>query len=273
MAPFHRIVPERGPRNSTALLRSLWSSGGRLCFYPSCGNRLLSPLLRLKSDVFVFSDYYPRSLAGRRRFWAGIVNDFASRGIPLSLLYATETTRVARAADKWVFLFFEDNNRVLARIAETGWKIAQFFSVNDGCMEGGNYECVNEDPCMGKWLALMEDGGDYFTTHSSLLEKPSPWHSPRAHASFKTHFLHSSGTHFFLSRLLIKRSNPRDPRFNPEDPCALEVFEPPLRDEVPRPENWRQTGSAAAAELEALRPFRTPLDHGMIAHYHPVRSP
>jgi hypothetical protein len=197
MTPFPPIIRERGLRNSSALLRSLWSSQSRLCFYPSCGNRLLSPLIRLKSDVFVFSDYYPRSLTVRRQFWAGIVNDFASRGVPLSLLYATETARVARAVDKWVFLFFEDNNRVLARIAETGWKIAQFFSVNDGCFEGGNYECVNEDPFMGKWLALMEEGGDYFTTHSSMLENAAPWYSPRAHASFKTHFFAQLGSAFF----------------------------------------------------------------------------
>jgi len=243
-----------------------------MCFYPSCGNRLLSPLLQLKSDVFVFSDYYPRSLAGRRLFWSGIGEEFASRGIPLSLLYATKTARVARSADKWVFLLFEDNNHALERIAKTGWKIAQFFSVNDGCMEGGNYECVNEDPFMGKLLALMEDGGDYFTTHSSLLEKTFPWYAPRTHPSFKTHFLHGSGTHFFLTRLLIKR-DPRDPLFNPESPTAPEIFEPPILDNVQRPENWRQIGSGAAVELAALRPFRTGGDHGMIAHYHLRQSP
>ncbi len=272
MTPHLPSLLGRGLRNTGALLRSLLSNGRRLCFYPSCGNRLLSPLFQLKSDVFVFSDYYPRNLAGRRRFWAGIVGDFASRGVQLSLVYATKTVRVARSRDKWLFLFFEDNNRVLERIAGAGGKIAQLFSVNDGCMEGGNYECVNEDPFMGKWLALMEDGGDYFTTHSSLLEKPVPWHSPRTHASFKTHFLHGSGTHFFLTRLLIKR-RPGDPLLNPEDPSAPEIFEPPVLDEIPRPETWLQIGSAAAAEIAALRPFRTPGDHGMIAHYHLTQSP
>ena len=47
--------------------------------------RLLSPLLQLKSDVFVFSDYYARSLPGRRRFWAGIVEDFARRDLAVAL--------------------------------------------------------------------------------------------------------------------------------------------------------------------------------------------
>lgn len=272
MRPTTPSRPGHGPRNTHKLLRSLLSEGGRLCFYPSCGNRLISPLLQLKSDVFVFSDYYPRNLEGRRRFWAGIVGDFTGRGVPLSLVYATKTVRVATSGDKWLFLFFEDNNRVLKRIAAAGWKIAQLFSVNDGCMEGGNYECVNEDPCMGKWLALMETGGEYITSHSSVLQKPVPWHSPRAHHSFKTHFQHDSGTQLFLTRLLIKRCNPKDPLFNPEDPSALEVFEPPVRDEIPRPEDWRQTGIAAAAELDVLRPFRTPLDQGMLAHYHVRRS-
>ncbi len=264
-------IPGHGLRNTAALLRRLHIPGNRLCFYPSCGDRLLSPLLQLKSNVFVFSDYYPRNLSGRRKFWAGIAADFAGRGIPLSLLYATRTARVAKAGDKWILLFFEDNNRVLERIAEAGWKIAQFFSVNDGCMEGGNYECVNEDPFMGKRLALMEDGGDYFTTHSSLLEKTVPWHSPRTHASFKTHFLHGSGTHFFLTRLLIKR-HPRNPLLNPQVPSAPEIFEPPVLDNVPRPGDWREIGEAAAAEITALRPFRLERDHGMLAHYHLARS-
>ena len=267
MDPSPPSVPDHGLRNSTALLRTLRSSGSHLCFYPSCGNRLLSPLLQLKSDVFVFSDYYPRTLAGRRRFWAGIVEDFASRGLELSLLYATKTARVARAAEKWIFLFFEDNNRALARIGEAGWKIAQFFSDNDGCLEGGNYECVNEDPFMRKWLGLMENGADYFTTHAPSLQRPVLWHSPRTHPSFKAHFLHRSGRHFFLTRLLIRR-RPTDPLFKPEAPSALEIFEPLVPDDTPRPENWRKIGDAAGAELAALRPFRTLRDRGMIAHYH-----
>lgn len=272
MTPNLPSLPSRGLRNTDALLRSLLTPGRRLCFYPSCGNRLLSPLFQLKSEVFVFSDYYPRNLAGRRRFWAGIIGDFADRGVQLSLVYATKTVRVARSVDKWLFLFFEDNNRALERIVEAGGKITQFFSVNDGCMEGGNYECVNEDPFMGKWLGLMEDGGDYFTTHSSLLEKVFPWYIPRTHPSFKPHFEHGSGTHFFLTRLLIKR-RPDDPLFNPEAPSGLEIFEPPVLDLSTRPQSWREIGQAAAAELAVLRPFRTHQDQGMIAHYHLVRSP
>jgi hypothetical protein len=215
----------------------------------------------------VFSDYYARSPEGRRRFWAGIVKDFARRGVPLSLLYATKTARVARSAGKWLFLFFEDNNRVLERLAEGDWKIAQFFSANDGCMEGGNYECVNEDPFLGKWLGLAEEGADYFTTHSALLQTPVPWYLTTRRAKFKTHLQHGSGTHFFLTRLLIKRSA-EDPLRNVNDPNTSEIFEPPVRDQARRPENWPQIGSAAASELAQLRPFRTLRDTGMIAHYH-----
>lgn len=272
MPPPFPSQPDHGLQNTAALLRRLHSPERRLCYYPSCGNRLLSPLLQLKSDVFVFSDYYARSLPGRRRFWAGIVEDFARRGVPLSLVCATKTARVARAAGKWLFLFFEDNNRALERIALAGWKIAQFFSVNDGCMEGGNYECVNEDPFIGKWLGLAEEGADYFTTHSALLQKAVPWYLATRRAKFKTHFLHGSGTHFFLTRLLIRRS-PGDPLLDPEAPSAPEIFEPPVLDEVPRPQNWRETGSAAAVEMAGLVPFRTTQDHGMIAHYHLTRNP
>jgi hypothetical protein len=272
MRPPRTDIPSHGLPNTAALLRGLHSPGNRLCFYPSCGDRLLSPLLQLKSNVFVFSDYFPRDLSSRRKFWAGIVADFAGRGIPLSLLYATRTARVAKSGDKWILLFFEDNNRVLERIAVAGWKIAQFFSVNDGCMEGGNYECVNRDPCMGRWLDLMENGGDYFTTHSAPLQNPLPWFSPRVHPSFKTHFLHASGARFFLTRLLIRRCS-NNPLADAEEPAVPEIFEPPVRDEVPRPANWRQIGEAAAAEIAALRPFRMEVDHGMLAHYCIVRAP
>lgn len=155
------------------------------------GARLLSPLSQLKSNVFVFSDYYPRSLAGRRKFWAGITADFAGRGIPLSLLCATRTARVAKSEDKWIPLFFGDNNRVLARVAEAGWQSARFFSVNDGC-KGGHNECANEDPCMGRWLGVMEDGGDYFTTHSKSPSRGVPHGGiPTSKFIFRTHRVHT----------------------------------------------------------------------------------
>jgi hypothetical protein len=257
--------------NATAHLGELCAPGRQLCFYPSCGNRFLSPLLRLRSDVFVFSDYYPRSPAGRRKFWGGLVEEFSRNGVPLTLYKATPSVRVARSGGKWVFLFFLDNNAALKRIARAGWEIAQFVGFNDGCREGGNYECVHEALFLGKLLPRMQPGADYFTDHSDLLSHPNPPRSIRTHTLFKTHFQHASGRELYLSRILIIRDTKR-PRAGSESRSRPEVFEPPLRDAASRPPTWPDIGKAAAIELEKLSPFRTVGHTGLIAHYHVAGS-
>jgi hypothetical protein len=253
--------------NATAHLGELYAPGRQLCFYPSCGNRFLSPLVRLRSDVFVFSDYFPRSPAGRREFWRCIVEDFSRHGVPLTLHKATRSARVARSGQKWIFLFFLDNNAVLERIAGAGWKIAQFVGLNDGCCEGGNYECVHTHPFLDKLLALMQDGADYFTDHSETLTLPNPPRSTRSHALYQSRFIHSSGRHLYLSRILILRQKEQAPRGQSIVPQP-EVFEPAVRSDADMPSAWREIGEASALELQKLSPFRTLRHFGIIAHYH-----
>jgi hypothetical protein len=52
-----------------------------------------------------------------------------------------------------IFIFyFEDNRNVRNRLIEQGIKLDGFIIHNDGCMEGGNYECVTN----GNWTNEME---------------------------------------------------------------------------------------------------------------------
>lgn len=252
--------------NATAHLRELQASGRHLCFYPSCGDRLLSPLLSLNSDVFVFSDYYARTPEGRRKFWGRIVREFASHGVPLTLYKATKSVRVAESRGKWLFLFFLDNNKTLERIAETGWQISQFVGLNDGCREGGNYECVHDEPFLGKLLPRMQDGADYFTDHSDVLTTPNSPRSTRSHALYKSHFLHESGRLLLLTRILIIRGQTRTAAEGNSRP-EPEVFKPTVRGDAPRPPAWPSIEENAALELSKLIPFRTLQHTGIIAHY------
>ena len=141
----------------------------RLLFYPSSGSHL-GPLLGMDYDVFVFADKSPSTGEGRRRFYSEV-----KRNAPNITLHAsTKRTRVFRFGSKWGFLFFQENNDVLERIKASGNSIACFIGINDGCREGGNYECVNEPKFFSKVLSCAEpDGMTYVTDHTDVLRKKS----------------------------------------------------------------------------------------------------
>lgn len=67
---------------------------------------------------------------------------------------------------KACILFFWDNNLTLAFLRDMGVQIACFIGNNDGCCEGGNYECVNT----ASWIKRVADistpdGFLYITDH------------------------------------------------------------------------------------------------------------
>ncbi len=253
--------------NATTHLRELCTPGKRLCFYPSCGDRLLSSLTQLRSDVLVCADYLPRTQAQRRDFWSRIVGEFSENGVPLVLFKATKSVRVAWSGKKWLFLFFQDNNAVLERITKTGWRIAQFVGLNDGCREGGNYECVHEEPFLSKILPLMEDGGDYFADHSGLPFCSFSAIFMKIPSGFTPHVIHASGRHLFLSRMLVVRGFREKILVRGEVP-ELDTFEPSVDDEISRPSSWQMIADAAAAELTKMSPFMMRYMKRTIAHYH-----
>lgn len=153
------------------LLADLAQKKPRVLFYPSCGTRL-EGLFDLNYDIFVLADYGPNGWrrdpsAGSKERREAFFEELRAAAPRLRRQRSTVRTRVCRYGRKWVFLFFQDNNEVFKRIVDAGLSISCFVGVNDGCAEGGNYECVNKPPWLKKVFAAMKkEGGLYVTDHA-----------------------------------------------------------------------------------------------------------
>jgi hypothetical protein len=212
-------------------LSDLHDDNRRLCFYPSCGQRTLWAVMGLEAEVFVFSDYQARTPQARDRFWQGIVANFRRHSQPLQLVKATVRTRVFRCGEKWGFLFFQDNNEVLARIQAAQWQISCFVGICDGCQEGGNYECVHASPYLDNLLAGAAMPLAYFTDHSELL---SYWSRNTGRLRFRREVQHGQRWQFTLQDVLVRPNWPPGeapdgaPVVNPD--VGLYAFAPTLSD-------------------------------------------
>ena len=150
-----------------ALMKEMAGSKPNVLFYPSCGNNI-SGLFDMPYDIFILADYYPNNTDERKAFFKKL-----KKSEPKIRLYkSTVRTRVFRVGSKWGFLFFQDNNEVFRRITDAGFKISCFVGVNDGCREGGNYECVNDIIWLKKVLKQFQNNGLYITDHSPVVYDP-----------------------------------------------------------------------------------------------------
>lgn len=252
------------------LLAEIGRSGGRLCFYPSCGSSLLWAVMRLDADIFVFSDYYAKNADERKRFWHLIERDFRANAAELTTVKSTIRTRVFKSGSKWGFLFFQDNNDALDRIVSVGCKISIFVGINDGCCEGGNYQCVHEEPFIGKVLAISAELLTYFTDHSSTLVDLHETYR-RGHRFFRTRVFHGSGWDFQLQCLLVV---PRPFVGRSHSSCGnrisradVEVLFPLQRLRIPVHEVEIGGVSSEGSELCKLIDFRLRHHVGIIAQY------
>lgn len=228
------------------VLKSLRTDRARLCFYPSCGTRSPWVVAGLDADVFVFSDKLPRNARERERFWRDFKQGFASSGMRPILEFATVRTRFFRLHDKFLFLFFQDNNQALARIHHAGWQISTFVGICDGCAEGGNYECVHDDPFLSKILATAANGMEYITDHSELLATGHAWNP-----NFRHHVTHPSGWEFTLHSLLFEDEQ------DPQDPYKILRF----------PEHQRLPAASSDLSVARLLPMRRRYGCRMVANY------
>lgn len=147
------------------LMKSLTENNPKVLFYPSSGFSH-KDLFDMNYDVFILSDYRPRTPEERKEYF----KEFRNSDFHPQLYKSTIRYRIYRIGYKWIFLFFQDNNEVFERIRNAGLKISCFVGVNDGCCEGGNYECVNDQKWLKKVFALFpEEGGIYITDHSPIL--------------------------------------------------------------------------------------------------------
>jgi hypothetical protein len=133
--------------------------GKTICYYPSCGFRD-TRIFNLPFDVILLSDYI--DFKGKRRnkvnsnqeqiesHLYGLINFM--HGEMEKKIEEEESYIVFQANYKIFIFYFEDNRNVRNRLIEQGIKLDGFIIHNDGCMEGGNYECVTN----GNWTNEME---------------------------------------------------------------------------------------------------------------------
>jgi hypothetical protein len=151
----------RGPRSAFGD----FPSHQRLCFYPSCGRELLWAAMAIDCDLFVFAEKDRLHVT-----WDMIGADFAGNGVSLDVLEKGDGFVRFRCNGKLGVVLWEDNNVVLERILRQGLKVHHFIGICDGCMEGGNYECVHDRPFLSRLLVVAADGMRYSTDHSALLK-------------------------------------------------------------------------------------------------------
>lgn len=238
--------------NPDIILKSLRTDRARLCFYPSCGNRSPWVVSGLDADIFVFSDKSPRNALQRERFCHTFQQGFVRHGLRPILEFATVRTRFFRLQDKFMFLFFQDNNQALARIHNAGWQISTFVGICDGCAEGGNYECVHDDPFLSKILAAASDGMEYITDHSVLL---ASYHDMGLR--FRHQVAHPSGWEFTLHSLLFRELQ------DAQDSYQILRF----------PERQRIPVASSSLSLARLLPMRRNYGSPMLAHYRVGKRP
>jgi|LSQX01.1.fsa_nt_gb hypothetical protein len=58
-----------------------------------------------------------------------------------------------------------DNNRALRVLMQAGVKIDCFVGIQDGCIDGGNYECVSSNSFFARLSPVLKDNVIYITNH------------------------------------------------------------------------------------------------------------
>lgn len=137
----------------------------RLCYYPSCHYHTPWILLDLDCDLFIMSEQDRRSST-----WRSFRASFERHGRKVELIEETPRYLHFLSDGKPVWVFREDNRQTLARIEAAGLKIHHFVGIRDGCMEGGNHECVNERPFLSHLLPLAAIDMRYTTDHMPPLQ-------------------------------------------------------------------------------------------------------
>ena len=165
----------------------------KLFFYPSCGcDNIFPQMFNIDCEIFVFTDYIDHLyfLSGSKKGVTLVNINSHIRKVTVApareqVEFLIKFTSKLRQADshfhilhqdqlgfhfsfrnKDAILLCVDNNIGLSLIMDSGSKISYFIGVNDGCQEGGNYECVNSESWLNNILDVMHpDGLTYITDH------------------------------------------------------------------------------------------------------------
>jgi hypothetical protein len=167
-----------------AHIAHMCGKGKTVLFYPSSGVDP-GPLTELPYDIFVLSDRtgfrqkcMDRQSAMER--WDQLVVNTGLQGQIADTQYLDPAMVAQTGSGKWVFFFPCDNNEVLKMLGSAGAKLSCLLGITDGCVDGGNHECVNGWHFLADAFSLMHPTGmDHYLDHSWMLERVNdrvgPW--------------------------------------------------------------------------------------------------
>jgi hypothetical protein len=144
------------------LFRSFIYQAEQVAFYPSSGADI-EPVLKQSCNTFFFADH---SSIEKSRLYAKL------RRNKIAIVERNEIFIYWKESNKDIYFFFIDNNEVLSIIDHFFGKIDLYIGFRDGCVEGGNYECVNRYPFLEKVvLSANPNGMDIYIDHSNFLDQ------------------------------------------------------------------------------------------------------
>ena len=125
-----------------------------VCYYPSFGWDWQT-LEKIPERHFIVSDYIRYSELYEQARAAGVERQ-----------YDGDDGSVFGTRDGRTIVYVQDENpNVLRRIRDLGIRIGTLIGKNDGCCEGGNYECVNDVWFLRDVIATAELPLRYYTDH------------------------------------------------------------------------------------------------------------
>ena len=146
---------------SDSIFQKYITDGKTVGYYPSAGF-YDKKILSYPFDVLILSDYVDsQSINGN---WQGhiftqpqkIKSAFIKNDLKIREFIEFEVDRdlsyaVFEKNEKIFLYFFEDNNNTVERLNSARVLLDGLITINDGCREGGNYECINTE----RWLSNL----------------------------------------------------------------------------------------------------------------------
>lgn len=167
------MKPEKA-KNLDRVIQKYLKNDSTLCYYPSSGF-WDGKIFQLPFDVILLSDYIDNNRNRRNRVNSDeeeILNNLnrLTKGKHFLIekrIDKEESYIVFEYNTKVYIYYFEDNRNVRNRLIEQGVRLDAFIIHNDGCMEGGNYECVTNRDWMDEIEKTFKEDTVIVKDHSS----------------------------------------------------------------------------------------------------------
>lgn len=160
---------------SDQIFKRYISEKSSVAYYPSAGVDD-KRVLEFPFDVIILSDSFPYMGSNKVKnkiFYdsevlQSIIRNYYPDGLDIleKKIQAYLSYAVIRRNDRIFIFFFEDNNHTVERIKSARVQLDALITVNDGCQEGGNYECINRSDWKNKLNGNYKPDTIYVTDHS-----------------------------------------------------------------------------------------------------------